>query len=166
MSRNDRKLWFVSRQSYWPDGEKIVEIAFGGRDYANADMLVEEWPKLGEGETFDDPRKAVEAAIAICREWRKQKVRCAIAHGYTAGYTMPFEEGTFKEALAWAEVTWEKLEKCDCGCETPLGSTTWSANDWDGMKYATERCAERAAEYEAKQAAELEAELEDEEEAE
>lgn len=140
--------WFVSRQSYWPDGTNVVEIAAGGCDYANADMLVEEWPKLGEGETFSDPRKAVDAAIAICREWRKQKVKCSIAHGYTAGYTMPFEEGTFKESIAWANATWEKMEKCDCGCGEPLGKEWWTANDWDGLKYATEYCAEKNMAYE------------------
>jgi hypothetical protein len=145
--------WFVSRQSYWPDGTNVVEIASGGLDYANPDMLVANWKRLGEGETFNDPREAVEAAIAICREWRKQKVKCSIAHGYTAGYTMPFEEGTFKEAIAWADKEWESLPKCDCGCDEPLGNEYWYANEWDGLKYATEYCAEKQVEFEMQQEA-------------
>lgn len=28
-------MYFVSRQKYYPEGTKVVEIAIGGSDYAN-----------------------------------------------------------------------------------------------------------------------------------
>jgi hypothetical protein len=39
--------YFVSRQRNWPDGDCLVEIAAGGRDYANPGMLAPKFP--GEG---------------------------------------------------------------------------------------------------------------------
>jgi len=61
--------YYVSRQNYYYSQLLIVEIAAGGLDYSGADMLVAEYKNLGEGEEYIDPRKAVEAAIAIARAW-------------------------------------------------------------------------------------------------
>ena len=47
----------VTRQDQWM-GELMVEISEGGFDYTNPDMLSGRWE--GEGETFIDPREAVE----------------------------------------------------------------------------------------------------------
>ena len=97
-------LFFVSRQSYWPDGQLTVEIAGGGLDYANPDMLVEEYKHLGEGKEFDDPVEATEAAIEIARAWRRDAPgKCiGVASGYTGGCTIPFEPSTQKDLLKWA----------------------------------------------------------------
>ena len=85
-------LWFVSRQRYL-DGEhrRIVEIALGGRDYSNPDMLVPQFHD--EGREYEDPREAVKAAISVCEQWRKARPADDphVAHGATAGFTMYFE---------------------------------------------------------------------------
>lgn len=51
--------WFVSRQDYWGEENPLaVEIAAGGLNYANADMLCVAYARLGEGEEYEDPREA------------------------------------------------------------------------------------------------------------
>jgi len=108
-------MYFVSRQKYYPEGTKVVEIAIGGSDYANPDMLIEKFPN--EGKTYKDPRQAVEVAIAICKLWRKleKDKSIKIAIGTTGGYTMPFETVSFQKALKWAEEEYQRLKKCKCG---------------------------------------------------
>ena len=109
--------WVGSRQSYWPDGEMVVEIAGGGRDYANPDMLVPKWADLGEGDEFTDPREAAKAAIAIAEAWRTSvEEPVTVRYGYTAGFTCPFDESTDGEVVAWANDVYEHLPKCAmCG---------------------------------------------------
>jgi len=110
--------FFVSRQHYWPTGERCVEVAAGGRDYANPDMLVVAYGRLGEGRDYDDPRQAVAAAIGICQIWRRESGNRSIdvRVGSTGGFTVPFESGTFDEARAWAAQQYEALPKCPvCG---------------------------------------------------
>jgi hypothetical protein len=112
----------VTRQSYWPDGQLAVEVAGGGLDYCNPDALVAKYP--GEFEEFLDPRKAVKTAIEICRKWRADLKGTrqgwpTVRVGYTGGFTIPFEEGTFAHARAWAEKEWESLAKCT-RCGNPL----------------------------------------------
>jgi len=103
--------YFVSRQCYWPDGQLTVEIAGGGLDYANPDMLVEKYKHLGEGREYEDPMEAAEAAIEIARAWRMDAPdeRISVATGCTMGFTMPFEPSSQKKVLAWAR----KLRKND-----------------------------------------------------
>lgn len=110
--------FFLSRQSYWPTGDYVVEIAGGGLDYANADMLVEVYPNLGEGQEYTDPREAVKAALSIRDAWALDtadpvRVEC----GYTGGWTVPFEEEpTDDELKEWAKKQLDALEKCgECG---------------------------------------------------
>lgn len=111
--------WFISRQCYWgveKDEANIVEIAQGGLDFANADMLVSKY--AGEGEEYTDPREAVTAAIEIAKQWRQDApdLTIGIGHGYTAGMTIPFEASDSDELIKWANETWEKLPKCSrCG---------------------------------------------------
>lgn len=104
-----KQVWFVSRQQYWgvepEDGQYTVEIAYGGRDYANPDMLVPQYP--GEGEEYTDPRKAVEAARRISEFWSHGFPYIAefigVAYGCTGGDTIPFEHEPIEDIVAWAE---------------------------------------------------------------
>jgi hypothetical protein len=151
--------YFVSRQHYWPDGNFIVEVASGGLDYANPDMLVAKYPRLGEGETYDDPREAVQAAIAVARAWRLDSgKKIAIGTGCTMGFTMPFEASSQKAAIAWAERVYEKLPKCD-GCQGLMGKEKWSADDWSGEEFCSDRCATKAMEFNEAQEAEARAQI-------
>ena len=130
----------VTRQRQWPEGTPVVEVSAGGIDYTNPDALVQRY--AGEFETFDDPRKAVAVAIAICKSWRKDGERRArIGHGATGGMTMPFDPCTFAQAMAWAERKYAELPLCD-RCGAVLGDTTYSNGDLD-LKFCSEYCAER-----------------------
>lgn len=139
--------WFVSRQSYWgvePEDQNVVEIAAGGLDYANADMLSAKYPHLGEGEEYDDPRDALKAALEIRDAWRKDAPHLVInvAHGYTGGMTMPFEGTEDEKALwEWANTAWEALPKCDqCGGVLP---EEYFMDEFRELKFCSERCAEK-----------------------
>lgn len=142
--------WYVSRQSYYYSGENVVEIAEGGLDYSGSDMLVAQYRKLGEGDTFNDPREAVTAAIAICRQWRKD---CAkgdkwpyVAHGHTLGMGLELESDTFEGAVEWANRRYESLEKCaQCGEVLPE-HYYYNPNigDEKEFRYCREYCVEQA----------------------
>lgn len=111
--------WFVSRQIYWgvdPEDQYCVEIAFGGLDSANPDMLVSKYD--GEGEEYTNPRKAVEAALAIRDQWKVDRpdLTINVAHGATGGNTIPFEGDTDEALKEWANKVYENLPKCErCG---------------------------------------------------
>lgn len=148
----EKQCWYISRQHYWCADEKdayVVEVAFGGSDFAHADQLVPAWPLLGEGQTFNDPRAAIECAINIVREWRKTERRVKIAIGATGGYTLPFEGKTFKEARAWAKKRYEKLPKCiECGElrdeDHSYGNDfTMCGSDDERYVFCSEQCADR-----------------------
>ena len=137
--------FFVSRQGYWgadPDECWVVEIAGGGRDYANPDMLCAKY--AGEGEEYEDPREAVEAALAIAESWRNDapdKV-ISVAYGHTMGFTMPFEptKQKKKKLRQWAEETYNKLPRCDqCGGLLPERHLEYE----EGFKFCREYCAEK-----------------------
>jgi hypothetical protein len=152
--------YFVSRQVYWgvePDEANTVEIAHGGLDYANPDMLVSKYP--GEGQEYTNPIEAVEAAIEIAKAWKKDcpKLTINIAHGFTGGNTMPFEASSEKELIAWAKKVYETLPKCDqCGEILKEGSTYTLTDYPDEGKFCREFCAE---EYLAKMLKETEEEV-------
>ncbi len=100
----------VTRQLQWPEGIPVIEISAGGLDYTNPDALSAKYP--GEFETYDDPVEAVEAAISICRAWRKDgKKEAKVGYGATGGMTLPFEPCTFQEARQWAKRRQEILFK-------------------------------------------------------
>jgi len=129
----------VTRQLQWPEGTPVVEISAGGLDYTNPDALVERY--AGEFETFDDPRRAVQVAIAICKAWRTDgQKRARVGIGATCGMTMPFDPCTFREAKAWAKRMYDSLPKCD-RCGVVLGDTTYLNEDLD-LKFCSEYCAE------------------------
>lgn len=139
--------FFVSRQQYWGVEEEegtVVEVAYGGLDYANPDMLTTRWRELGEGKEFTDPREAVEAAIQVCDAWRKAGCPLAkVAMGSTGGCTIPFEPKEYDEARARAVEIFEKLPKCaECG-ET-LGSETFTHEFvMDDELFCSGNCAEK-----------------------
>lgn len=144
--------YFVSRQRYWPAGTPVVEVAMGGLDYANPDMLCETYRHLGEGKEYTDPREAVEAAIMVCKAWRKDGGRSAkVAYGSTGGFTLPFEPSTFRQAREWADKLYGRAAKCD-HCGDMLGNgrhDRWTLAfpyDDDGA-YCSENCADHG--YEA-----------------
>lgn len=141
--------WFVSRQCYWgvePEDQNVVEIALGGIDYANPDMLVSKYP--GEGEEYNDPREALQAAIAIAETWKKDKPQLVIniAHGATGGNTIPFEASGMEELKSWAEKAYQSIPKCD-QCGDPLPEHPYFlVDDSDAGKFCSEYCAEKFAE--------------------
>jgi hypothetical protein len=141
--------YFVSRQSYWgvdPEDQNVVEIAHGGLDYANPDMLVSKYE--GEGQEYEDPREALTAALAIAEAWKKDQpeIIINIAHGFTGGNTMPFEPDKVEDLKAWAEKAWQALPMCD-QCGKVLGKERYHlVEDPDIGEYCSEYCCERAAE--------------------
>lgn len=122
----------VSRQRYWGVDEEngtVVEVAAGGLDYANPDMLVPRWPKLGEGQEYLDPTEAAAAAIRVCDAWREAGETLAqVAYGATGGNTMPFDPCTYEELNTWAEQRLESLPKC-VRCGDILGKKTYKMQD-------------------------------------
>ena len=134
--------YFVSRQKYWPTGELVVEVAVGGLNYANPDMLVPEFP--GEGEEYRDPREAVTAAIKIADAWKAAYggTDIEVRTGFTHGFTAPFESGSYDEARAWAQRQYEQLEKCE-GCGGLFNDERYTDSFGEG-KFCSEWCALKA----------------------
>lgn len=136
--------YFVSRQHYYYSGARAVEVA-RGIDNSGSDMLTEQYPHLGEGREYDDPRDAVQAAIAIARAWRADSGRrISIATGSTGGMFTELETTTQQDAIKWAAGEFDRLPKCDrCGA---LRSETWHAyGDADMGYFCSENCADNAA---------------------
>jgi hypothetical protein len=113
-------------------------------DYANPDPLEPKWDRLGEGETFDSPVLAVEAAIKICEAWRRDGCPAAqIGYGATGGATMPFDSCTYEEAREWAAKREASLPRCD-GCGELLPEKHFTVPDLDDVRFCRELCAEKA----------------------
>lgn len=155
-------MYTVTRQLYYYSGEAIVEIASGGIDYSGSDALSPKYP--GEMQEYSDPREAVEVAIRICNLWRKEKPTKypRVGHGSTLGMGLEIEASTYKDARAWAAKAWEALEKCtNCGNPMPDNKREfWRANDYDGIDYCSEHCADMAIEFDAREEARYQEELE------
>lgn len=142
--------WFVSRQSYWgvdPENTYVVEIAYGGRDYANPDMLRTQY--AGEGKEYEDPREAVAVALEIAKKWRSNEPdkNISVACGFTGGATLPFEleKGDFDTVAAslrkWAEEEYDQLPKCEqCGNLLP---EEYFTDESGKLKFCQEYCAEK-----------------------
>lgn len=119
----EQQKWVVTRQNYWGvevDDANVVEIAFGGMDYAGADALSAEYP--GEFAEFTDPREAAKTALEIQKLWQtaEPNKKINIAQGATGGMTLPFEPDTVDAITAWADTRWEALDKCEmCGDVLP-----------------------------------------------
>ena len=108
-------MYTVTRQLQFM-GARMVEISAGGFDNVNPDMLVERYDH--EGETFIDPRDAVDAAIEIYNLWRMDEPGSDIYIGYgdTFGSAMPFEASCIPDITSWSEKEYDALPKCDrCG---------------------------------------------------
>jgi len=147
-----KQVWFVSRQIYWgvdEEDSRCVEIAYGGSDYANSDMLVKQYE--GEGVEYNDPRAALNAATAIRDAWiadcNKDTV-IRIDHGFTGGSTMPFlDTRTDEELFQWAENEYAELPKCDeCGEVRSKDDYYRFYDDEPDGKYCDEACANKALE--------------------
>ena len=134
-------MFYVSRQKYYYSGINAVEIANGGQDLAGSDMLVPKYQ--GEGQEYADPREAVEAAINICRAWRKDGTTSAkLVMGSTLGMGIELEPITFEDAEKLAEKLHDKLPKCD-QCGAILGKERFKhVYDCDDLEFCSEQCAE------------------------
>ena len=132
----------VTRQRQWPEGTAVVEVSAGGLDYSNPDALSPKYP--GEFETCDDPREAVETAIAICERWRQDGAPDAqVGYGATGGMTMPFDPCSYEEARAWAQKTAERLPKCG-RCGDLLPQRPYIHLDLPDEEFCSEYCTEVA----------------------
>lgn len=136
--------WFVSRQSYWgvdPEDQYCVEIAKGGQDYANPDMLSPKYS--GEGEEYSDPIKAVEAALVIRDQWKKDAPDYTInvAHGSTGGDTLPFEGDSDEDLKEWAQRVYDSLPKCD-QCGDLIEDAGYVLHEYPDFIFCREYCAE------------------------
>jgi len=131
--------YFVSRQKYWPTGELVVEVAVGGKNYANPDMLVSQFP--GEAEEYHDPRQAVAVGIKIADAWKAASghTEIEVRTGFTHGFTAPFESGSYQEAQAWAQRQYQQLDNCDA-CGELLNDERYTDSFGEG-KFCSERCA-------------------------
>lgn len=136
----------VTRQHRWNDGLHIVEITQGGFDYSGPDMLVKKYRH--EGETFKGMLPAVEAAIEIARQWKKDtKDKIYIACGNTHGMGLILDEYIatekhFKMFLGKAKEFDEKLPKCvECG--EILGREHYGSYDLNEFECCSEHCAEK-----------------------
>lgn len=144
--------YVVTRQLQWPEGDPVVEVSEGGIDYINPDALVPIYD--GEFKEYSNPVEAVETAIDICKEWRKDGWSDAqIGIRVTRDFTMPFEACPFDYARAWSEKTLEALEKCAACNEIIEGAKEWyeagvyTENNFfsynDGLKYCSSCCAKK-----------------------
>lgn len=130
----------VTRQLQWPDGTPVVEVSQGGLDYTNPDALVAKFP--GEFATYDDPREAVETAIAICRAWRRDgRPGARVGVGATGGMTMPFDPCSFQQARCWAKKEFQTRPKCD-RCGELLPQRHYTCPELDDQRFCSEYCAE------------------------
>lgn len=154
-------MFTVTRQIQWLDGDPVVEVSEGGMDYTNPDALSPVYS--GEMEEYEDPIEAVEVAIGIVKDWRKDgEKKAKIGVGSTRGFTIPFEPDTFAYARAWAKKKYEQLEKCPVCSSIMEDAKEWynagfisKKGDFfpynDGYKYCSERCAENASEFETEE---------------
>lgn len=154
--------YFVSRQAYWPTGELVVEIAEGGCEYSNPDMLSDPdniYGPLGDMLETQDPREALEAAFRIRDKWN-QELRescadngaCRIEAGFTHGMTMPFESYPADEELKkWAQETWEATPKCDCGEPLPEHPYKLCFPYEGDEEFCSEYCADEAYDFYVRQ---------------
>lgn len=135
-------VFFVSRQCYWgmePDEQNVVEVAQGGLDYSNADMLCSVYD--GEGEEYTGMVAAVEAAIKIAAWWRKDdpQLTIQVATGNTGGMTIPFEgEPDTGKILEEAKEFDAKLPHCPQCAE--IAKLEWHHELSEEEKFCSENC--------------------------
>jgi hypothetical protein len=136
--------YYVSRQKYWGVDEEdqyCVEIAVGGIDYANPDMLCMIFSEQGE---YDDPLEAAKAAISVRDQWKKAapKLNIRIDYGQTDGNTLPFmDDHSHNEIIQWAKKELEKMPKCDY-CGKPYDEGEEWYHEFTDFKFCSEYCAD------------------------
>lgn len=134
--------FYVSRQLQWPEGEKVVEIVQGGRDYANPGHLTIMFPRLGEGEEFTDPREACEAAIAIRDMWKGlDSDPIHISFGCTLGFTAPLDRYEDQVLREKAEALYQTLPKCG-QCGDIVGKDKYH-HQFSSEDFCSSQCAEK-----------------------
>jgi hypothetical protein len=151
-------MFVVTRQKpYYQGGQLIVEVASGGMDYAGSDALTKKYD--GEFREFADPREAVETAVEIVKQWRKDSGlpansrKILIGTGSTGGGMCEIEGESFKAAREWARKLYAKLDKCPvCGRLMPEKRKRYHLiDDPDETEFCSEVCAEREQEWQAEQ---------------
>ena len=140
----------VSRQSRWPAGDLVVEIAAGGIECSGPDMLCDDYKGLGEGLETNDPCEALAAAFAVRDEWNRElkaayiagecslgdPISCHIEAGYDLDVVAACEGLTDEQLREWAEGEWEKAPKC-AHCGEAIGDPPYSL---DGEVFCSTRC--------------------------
>ena len=136
-------LWVVTRQHYYYGGNKVVEIAQGGRDYSGSDALGSKYK--GEFEEFTDIREAVETAIQILKAWRADaKTRnIHLSLGCNQGMGMELDEIGIRAARKAAKAIYAEAPKCDV-CSGLMGKERYQTDlTDDDMDICSEYCAEK-----------------------
>lgn len=131
--------YYVSAQHYWPDGEKLVEIAYNGLDYSGPDMV--SINSIHEGE-YDDPKETAEAAIALSKEWTDCE---GIAIGGLAGDILELRDDLQDSLKEWQESQFKKhWTHCDvCADPMPKNGENWEnyeLPETQEMNICTENC--------------------------
>lgn len=130
----------VTRQSQYPDGDRVVEVSVGSFDYCNPGALRPHYE--GEFQEYDLATDAAKAAIAIQNLWQSDdpEEEIFIGYGYTGGMTMPFSTCDAEEMLKWAAERDVDVPRCDhCG---DVVVEKWVPFGYDGVTFCSEYCAE------------------------
>ncbi len=143
-----KHVFFVSRQCYWgvePEDQNVVEVAQGGLDYSNADMIVASYP--GEGEEYIGMVAAVTAAIKIAALWRAESNHTIqVATGNTGGNTIPFEgQPDTDKLLEEAREFDENLPHCPQCAE--IGELIWFHELSEDERFCSENCSNLSLEW-------------------
>ena len=138
-------MWFVSRQKYYYQQIKVVEIAYPSIDYSSPDMLIAKY--AGEGESYDNPIEALESAINIMEQWQTDEPNKEI--GITYGSFNGYEGETYdnlEELKQIVQKEYEQLPKC-AYCNELIDEKEYYINDdsqFTEEKFCSEYHAEKA----------------------
>ncbi len=84
----------------------------------------------------------MEAAIAICEEWRKTDSYAMVGLGATMGFTMSFDGEEYAVVRKRAQEMYEKLPKC-AQCSDLISKETYTHDlVCDDEKFCSQNCAE------------------------
>ena len=132
----EKQEWTVTRQYpyYYNSGSEeksyVVEIAMGGIDYSGSDALSKKYD--GEFRTFNSLVEAVETAIRIRDQWRKDSpnLNIEIGTGATGGGMFEIEPTDMDddELRTWAQ---ERDDKYGTGEEEDESGEWWDEGEWE-----------------------------------
>jgi hypothetical protein len=137
-------MYFVSRQHYFYQNIYVVEIAYPSIDYSSPDMLICKYK--GEGESFNNPIEALEAAISILEAWKLDNPNIEI--GITYGHFDMCEgspEG-IEDLRKKVQKDYDKLQKCSY-CNKLIDEKEYYINqdfEFSEEKFCSEIHAEKA----------------------